>query len=90
MDTPLEETVRAMNHLVNQGKALYWGTSEWSAAQIRQAYDIARREHLMPPTMEQPQYHMLHRDRVEVEYAPLYDEIGLGTDDLEPAGLRAS
>jgi voltage-dependent potassium channel beta subunit len=84
LDTPLEETVRAMDHLVSQGKALYWGTSEWSAAQIRAAYDIARREHLTPPTMEQPQYHMFHRDRVEVEYAPLYDEIGLGTTIWSP------
>ena len=83
-DTPLEETVRAMDHLVNQGKALYWGTSEWSAAQIRQAYDIARREHLIPPTMEQPQYNMFHRDKVEVEFASLYDEIGLGTTIWSP------
>ena len=73
-----------MNHVVNQGKALYWGTSEWSAAQIRQAYDIARREHLIPPTMEQPQYNMFHREQVEVEYAPLYDEIGLGTTIWSP------
>ncbi len=84
IDTPIEETVWAMNHVVQQGKALYWGTSEWSAAQIRQAYDIARREHLMPPTMEQPQYNMLHRDRVESEYAPLYDEFGLGTTIWSP------
>lgn len=84
LDTPLEETVRAMDHLINQGKALYWGTSEWSAAQIRAAYDLARREHLTPPTMEQPQYHMFHRDRVEVEYAQLYEEIGLGTTIWSP------
>jgi len=82
--TPLEETVRAMDHVVNQGKAFYWGTSEWSAAQIRQAYDIARREHLIPPTMDQPQYNMFVRDRVEAEYAPLYDEIGLGTTIWSP------
>ena len=82
--TPLEETVRAMHHVVSQGKAFYWGTSEWSAAQIRQAYDIARREHLIPPTMEQPQYNMFVRDRVEKEYAPLYDEIGLGTTIWSP------
>ena len=55
IDTPLEETVWAMNHVIQQGKALYWGTSEWSAAQIREAYDIARREHLIPPVMEQPE-----------------------------------
>jgi len=84
MDTPIEETVWAMNQVVRQGKALYWGTSEWSAAQIRRAYDIARREHLIPPTMEQPQYNMFSRDRVETEYAPLYDEIGLGTTIWSP------
>lgn len=84
VDTPLEETVWAMHQVIQQGKALYWGTSEWSAAQIRQAYDIARREHLVPPTMEQPQYNMLHRDRVEAEYANLYDEIGLGTTIWSP------
>ncbi len=84
VDTPIEETVWAMNHILQQGKALYWGTSEWSAAQIRRAYDFARREHLIPPTMEQPQYNMLHRDRVELEYAPLYDEIGLGTTIWSP------
>lgn len=84
VDTPIEETVWAMNHVLNQGKALYWGTSEWSAAQIRRAYDFARREHLMPPTMEQPQYNMFHRDRVEAEYADLYDEIGLGTTIWSP------
>ncbi|PIV81594.1 aldo/keto reductase [bacterium CG17_big_fil_post_rev_8_21_14_2_50_64_8] len=84
VDTPIEETVWAMNHVLQQGKALYWGTSEWSAAQIRRAYDFARREHLIPPTMEQPQYNMLHRNRVEAEYAPLYDEIGLGTTIWSP------
>lgn len=84
LETPLEETVRAMDHLVNQGKALYWGTSEWSAAQIRQAWDIARRERLVPPTMEQPQYNMFHREKVEVEFAPLYEEIGLGTTIWSP------
>ncbi len=84
IDTPIEETVWAMNHMVQQGKALYWGTSEWSAGQIRQAYDIARREHLTPPTMEQPQYNMFHRERVEMEYAPLYEEIGLGTTIWSP------
>jgi len=82
--TPVEETVRAFNHVIDQGKALYWGTSEWSAAQIMEAYAIARREHLIPPQMEQPQYHMFHRDRVESEYAHLYDEIGLGTTIWSP------
>lgn len=82
--TPIEETVWAMNHVIRQGKAFYWGTSEWSALQIRQAYEIARREHLMPPQMEQPQYNMFHRERVEKEYAPLYIEIGLGTTVWSP------
>ncbi|MCK4978167.1 MAG: aldo/keto reductase, partial [Anaerolineales bacterium] len=82
--TPIEETVREFNHLINQGKAFYWGTSEWSAQQIMQAYAIARREHLIPPLMEQPQYHMFHRERVEVEYAHLYKEIGLGTTIWSP------
>lgn len=82
--TPIEETVRAMSHLIDQGKALYWGTSEWSADQLREAYHVARRERLIPPTMEQPQYHMFHRERVEKEYAPLYDEIGLGTTIWSP------
>jgi len=84
IDTPIEETVWAMNHVLQQGKAFYWGTSEWSAAQIRQAHDFARREHLIGPTMEQPQYNMFHRERVEAEYAPLYDEIGLGTTIWSP------
>ncbi|HNS02493.1 MAG TPA: aldo/keto reductase [Anaerolineae bacterium] len=82
--TPIEETVRAMSYLVDSGKAFYWGTSEWSAADIMEAYQIARREHLTPPTMEQPQYHMLHRERVEKEYARLYQEIGLGTTIWSP------
>jgi voltage-dependent potassium channel beta subunit len=84
LETPIEETVRAMHRVVESGRAFYWGTSEWSAAQIRRAHDIARAEHLTPPTMEQPQYHMLHRHRVEVEYAPLYEEIGLGTTIWSP------
>jgi len=82
--TPLEETVWAMNHLLNQGKALYWGTSEWSAALIMQAYSIARREHLIPPLMEQPEYNMFNRKRIEQEYLPLYREIGLGTTIWSP------
>lgn len=83
-DTPIEETVRAMTHIVNQGKAFYWGTSEWSAQQITAAYHIARQEHLIPPTMEQPQYNMFHRERVEKEYASLYAEFGLGTAIYSP------
>ena len=83
-ETPIEETVRAMNQVLDQGKALYWGTSEWSADEIHEAVTIARREHLIAPQMEQPQYHMFHRHRVEVEYAPLYDEAGLGTTIWSP------
>ncbi|HEX6791253.1 MAG TPA: aldo/keto reductase [Candidatus Krumholzibacteria bacterium] len=82
--TPIEETVRAMNHVLNQGKALYWGTSEWSADEISEAAGIASREHLIGPLMEQPQYHMFHRDRVEKEYARLYDDIGLGLTIWSP------
>ena len=82
--TPIEETVRAFDHVINQGKAFYWGTSEWSAAQIMEAYAVARREHLIPPQMEQPQYHMFHREKVEAEFAHLYDEIGLGTTIWSP------
>lgn len=82
--TPMEETVRAMSHLIDQGYAFYWGTSEWSAEQIRHAYEVARRERLVPPTMEQPQYNMMHRERVEVEYAPLYRDFGLGTTIWSP------
>jgi voltage-dependent potassium channel beta subunit len=76
--TPVEETVRAMHDLIQQGKVLYWGTSEWSAQQIQEAYGIARALHLTPPTMEQPQYHLLHRERVEGEYRRLYDRANLG------------
>ncbi len=82
--TPMEETVWAMNILIQKGKAFYWGTSEWSAEEIMRAVAVARREHLIPPTMEQPQYNMLYRDRVEAEYAPLYKEIGLGTTIWSP------
>lgn len=83
-DTPIEETVRAMNWIIAQGQAFYWGTSEWSADQIMEAYHVARRERLIPPQMEQPQYHMFHRERVESEYLRLYDEIGLGTTIWSP------
>ncbi len=82
--TPVEETVRAMSDLISQGKALYWGTSEWPADRIRHACEIARREHLVAPTMEQPQYNMLVRDRVEREYADLYADCGLGTTIFSP------
>lgn len=84
LHTPIEETVRAMDHVVRSGRAFYWGTSEWPADRICQAWHIARREHLTPPLMEQPQYNMIHRDRVEREYAFLYDDIGLGTTIWSP------
>lgn len=84
VDTPIEETVRAMNHVINQGKAFYWGTSEWNAAQITEAYQIARREHLIPPLMEQSEYSMLHREKIEKEFLPLYQGIGLGTTIWSP------
>jgi voltage-dependent potassium channel beta subunit len=83
-DTPVEETVWAMHDIVRTGRALYWGTSEWGAAQIQEAWDIAERHHLHKPVMEQPQYHLLHRDRVETEYAALYERIGLGTTTWSP------
>jgi voltage-dependent potassium channel beta subunit len=83
-ETPIEETVRAMSYLVNQGHAIYWGTSEWSAEEIRTACELAYRHHLVPPSMEQPQYNMFHRERVEVEYAPLYRDCGLGTTIWSP------
>ncbi len=82
--TPIEETVRAMDIVIRQGKAFYWGTSEWSADEIRSAYGIAREYGLTPPLMEQPQYNLFHRDRVEKEYALLYRDIGLGTTIWSP------
>jgi voltage-dependent potassium channel beta subunit len=84
LHTPVEESVRAMTHMINQGKAFYWGTSEWSAEQIKDAWHIARREHLIPPQMEQPEYNMFNRERFEKEYARLYTEIGLGTTIFSP------
>ena len=83
-NTPIEETVRAMSDLVAQGKVLYWGTSEWSAKEITEAFRIARDLRLVPPTVEQPQYNMFHRERVEKEYAPLYKRFGLGTTIWSP------
>jgi len=82
-DTPIEETVRAMHNLIGQGKVLYWGTSEWSAQQITEAHLIARRDGLTPPTMEQPQYNLFERQKVEADYLPLYD-MGLGTTIWSP------
>ena len=83
-ETPVEETVRAMTDLVRQGKVLYWGTSEWSAVQIGEAYNVARQYGLETPTMEQPQYNLFERDKVEREFAPLYGDIGLGTTVWSP------
>ena len=82
--TPIEEIVRAMNFIINQGWAFYWGTSEWSAAQIMEAYAVARQINLIPPLMEQPQYNMFTRERVEKEYALLYRDLGLGTTIWSP------
>ncbi len=83
-ETPIEETARAMSDLVSQGKVLYWGTSEWSAAQIEEAFTICKRLGLNAPTMEQPQYNLFHRTRFEKEYAPLYQNYGLGTTIWSP------
>lgn len=82
--TPIEETVWAMSDMIAQGKALYWGTSEWSADEIRAAWNISERHHLRKPVMEQPQYHLFHRRRVEQEYARLYEDIGLGLTTWSP------
>jgi voltage-dependent potassium channel beta subunit len=83
-ETPIEETVHAMHDIIAAGKAVYWGTSEWSAAEIMAAWHIAERHHLHKPVMEQPQYNLLHRERVEQEYARLYADIGLGTTIWSP------
>lgn len=84
IDTPIEETVRAMDNLVRQGKVIYWGTSEWSGQQITEAHAIARAANLTPPTMEQPQYNLFERDKVERDYLPVYDTFGLGTTIWSP------
>jgi len=83
-NTPIEETVWAMHDMVERGKALYWGTSEWTAAEIREAWQVAERHHLRKPVVEQPEYNLFHRARVEKEYAPLYDEIGIGLTTWSP------
>jgi voltage-dependent potassium channel beta subunit len=83
-ETPIEETVWAMHDIIQRGKALYWGTSEWSADEIRAAYEIAERNHLHKPVMEQPEYNLIHRDRVEKEYARLYEDRGLGLTIWSP------
>ena len=84
IDTPIEETVRAMDNLIRQGKVLYWGTSEWSAQQITEAHAVAREWRMTPPTMEQPQYNLFERQKVEGDYAPIYDTFGLGTTIWSP------
>ncbi len=82
--TPIEETVWSMHQLIMQGKILYWGTSEWSAQEIMEAHMVAQRYNLIGPTMEQPQYNMLHRDKIEVEYSQIYKTVGLGTTIWSP------
>jgi voltage-dependent potassium channel beta subunit len=83
-NTPIEETVWAMHNIIERGKALYWGTSEWNADEIRAAWEIADRRNLHKPVVEQPQYNLLHRKRVEHEYARLYEDIGLGLTTWSP------
>ena len=83
-ETPIEETVYAMNDLITQGKILYWGTSEWSAAEIDYAFQVADKFNLRGPTMEQPQYNLLYRERFEKEYAPIFKNYGLGTTIWSP------
>jgi voltage-dependent potassium channel beta subunit len=82
--TPIDETVWAMHDIIESGRALYWGTSEWSADELRTAVRVAERDHLHRPVMDQPQYNLLERHKVEVEFAPLYDEIGLGLTTWSP------
>lgn len=84
IDTPIEETVWAMHNLITQGKVLYWGTSEWTAQQLTEAWGVARANNLIGPTMEQPQYNLFTRDKVEHDYLPLYDLFGLGTTIWSP------
>jgi len=83
-NTPIEETVWAMHDMIERGKALYWGTSEWTAAEIAAAWNIAERHHLRKPVVEQPEYNIFHRKRVEQEYKRLYEDIGLGLTTWSP------
>jgi voltage-dependent potassium channel beta subunit len=83
-ETPIEETVWAMSDLIDRGKVLYWGTSEWKADEIRAAWELAERHHLRKPVMEQPEYNLLNRTKVEHDYARLYEEIGLGLTTWSP------
>ena len=88
-ETPIGETVWAMHNLINQGKILYWGTSEWTAEEITEAYEFAEKNHLIPPTMEQPQYNLLDRKRFEVEYKPIFEKYGMGTTTWSPLASGA-
>ena len=88
-DTPIGETVWAMHNLITQGKVLYWGTSEWTAEEITEAYEFAEKNHLTPPTMEQPQYNLLDRKRFEVEYGPIYRRYQMGTTIWSPLASGA-
>jgi voltage-dependent potassium channel beta subunit len=83
-ETPVEETVWAMHDMVERGKALYWGVSEWDAGRIREAYEIAERHHLRAPVTEQPQYNLFHREKVEREYLPLYRDFSMGVTSWSP------
>src|ERR1700682_3934815 len=83
-NTPIEETAWAMHDMIERGKALYWGTSEWGAAEIMEAWQVADKHHLRKPVMEQPEYNLFHRNRVEREYARLYEDIGLGLTTWSP------
>jgi voltage-dependent potassium channel beta subunit len=83
-ETPIEETVFAMNDIITSGKALYWGTSEFSAAELIEVFEVAERHHLRAPIVEQPQYHLLERQKVEVEFAPLYERFGIGLTTWSP------
>jgi voltage-dependent potassium channel beta subunit len=83
-DTPIAETVAAMDTLIRQGKVLYWGTSEWPAEAVHEAHRVARDHHFYAPVVEQPEYNLLHRERVETEYAPLYEAYGMGTTIWSP------
>ena len=88
-ETPIEETVWAMHNLITQGKVLYWGTSEWAAHEIEAAYEFALANNLTPPTMEQPQYNLLDRQRFEVEYNPIFEKYNMGTTTWSPLASGA-
>ena len=88
-ETPIGETVWAMHNLITQGKVLYWGTSEWTAYEIKEAYAFAKENHLTPPTMEQPQYNLLDRKRFEIEYKDLFEKYGLGSTIWSPLASGA-